>query len=74
MNALFAPDALEIAVARTTLAEWERVRDRDEWVGVVAGELLEASTYDRLVDRRTVRRARALLAYADAIAARQAVQ
>lgn len=72
MNRLFAPDPVEVAVARATIAEWEHVRDRDEWVGVIAGEMPEAATYDRLVDRRTVRRARALLAYADAIAAREA--
>ena len=37
MNALFAPDPVELAVARATIAEWDRLRDRDEWVGVVAG-------------------------------------
>ncbi len=74
MNALFAPDPVEVAVARATLAEWDRVRAADAWVGVVAGEMPEASTYDRLVDRRTVRRARALLAYADAIGAREGVR
>lgn len=74
MNRLFAPDPIEVAVARATLAEWERVRERGEWVGVVAGEMPEASTYDRLVDRRTVRRARALLSTADAIAAREAAK
>jgi citrate lyase subunit beta/citryl-CoA lyase len=74
MNALFAPDPVDVAVARATLAEWERLRARGEWVGVIAGEMPEAATYDRLVDRRTVRRARALLAYADAVAAREAVK
>ncbi len=68
MNALFTPDPIEVAVARATLDEWDAVRARDEWVGVVAGEMPEAATYDRLVDRRTVRRARALVAYANAIA------
>ena len=73
INALFAPDPTEVAVARATLLEWERVRERGEWVGVVAGAMPEASTYDRLVDRRTVRRARILVATADAIAAREGV-
>ncbi|MDA0302258.1 MAG: aldolase/citrate lyase family protein [Chloroflexi bacterium] len=74
MNALFAPDPTDVAVARATIAEWERVRAADEWVGVVAGEMPEAATYDRLVDRRTVRRARAVIAIADAIAAREATR
>ncbi len=74
INALFTPDPIEVAVARATIDEWDAVRARDEWVGVVAGEMPEAATYDRLVDRRTVRRARALLAYADAIAAREGVR
>lgn len=72
LNALFAPDPIEAAVARATIAEWERLRAAGEWVGVIAGEMPEASTYDRLVDRRTVRRARAVIAMADAIAAREA--
>lgn len=74
MNTLFAPDPTEVAVARATLVEWDRVRARGEWVGVVAGTMPEASTYDRLVDRRTVRRARALLATVDAIARREAAR
>ena len=74
INALFAPDPTEVAVARATLLEWERVRERGEWVGVVAGAMPEASTYDRLVDRRTVRRARVLIAAADAITAREGVR
>jgi citrate lyase beta subunit len=74
MNALFAPDPVEVAVARATIAEWERLRTANEWVGVIAGEMPEAATYDRLVDRRTVRRARALIAHADAVAAREAVR
>lgn len=73
-NALFTPDPIEVAVARATIAEWERLRARGEWVGVVAGEMPEASTYDRLVDRRAIRRARVLLADADAIAAREGVR
>ncbi len=72
LNALFTPDRTEVAVARATLLEWERVREGGEWVGVVAGELPEAATYDRMVDRRVVRRARALIAVADAIASRKA--
>ena len=64
MNALFALDAAAVAEARAMLAEWERLRRRDAWVGVVGG---------RLVDRRAVRGARALVAHADAIAARERV-
>ena len=74
MNALFTPDPTEVAIARAMLVEWERVRKAGGWVGVVAGEVIEASTTDRLVDRRTVRRARALIAYADVIAAREAAR
>lgn len=74
MNALFAPDPTEVEIARTMLSEWERVRSAGEWTGVVAGEVLEASTTDRLVDRRSVRRARAIVAIADAIARREEVR
>ncbi len=74
MNALFTPDPTEVAIARSMLVEWERVRKAGGWVGVVAGEVIEASTTDRLVDRRTVRRARALVTLADAIEARDRVR
>lgn len=73
MNSLFTPPAGEVAIARATVAEWERLRTRGEVLGVVAGEHLEVPGYDRLVDRRTVRRARALIEIADAIARRDAV-
>lgn len=72
MNALFALDPVEVAIARAMVAEWERLQKRGRVVGVVAGEVLEAPTYDRLVDRRSVRRARALIDLADAIARREA--
>lgn len=74
MNALFAPDPTEVAIARAMLTEWDRVRAAGEWTGVVAGEVIEAPTTDRLVDRRTVRRARALLAIADAVEVRERVR
>lgn len=74
MNALFSPDPVEVAVARAMLMEWDRLRARGAWMGVVAGEMPEAATYDRLVDRRSVRRARALIALADAIAQREAAR
>ncbi len=74
MNALFTPDPTEVAIARTMLAEWERVRAAGEWTGVVAGEVIEAPTTDRLVDRRTVRRARALVTLADAVETRERVR
>jgi citrate lyase beta subunit len=73
MNALFALDPVEVAIARAMLVEWERVRSAGAWTGVVAGEVAEASTTDRLVDRRTVRRARAVVAIADAVERRARV-
>ncbi len=74
LNALFAPDPTEVAIARAMLTEWERVRSDGAWVGVVAGEVLESPTTDRIVDRRTVRRARALVGLAAAIEARERVR
>lgn len=74
MNSLFSPVESEVAVARAMVAEWQRVRKRGEVLGVVAGEAIEVPGYDRLVDRRTIRRARAVLDLADAIARREAVQ
>lgn len=74
MNSLFTPDPSEVAIARAMAAEWERVRKRGEVIGVVAGEALEAPGYDRLVDRRTVRRARSVLDLVAAIERREAVE
>lgn len=74
MNALFAPDPTEVAIARVMMTEWERVRASGAWTGVVAGEVIEAPTTDRLVDRRTVRRARALIALADAVERREGMR
>ncbi|MPZ98306.1 MAG: hypothetical protein GEU80_03040 [Dehalococcoidia bacterium] len=62
MNALFEPDALELETARAMLAEWERLRDEGQWVGVVEGR-----HGPRLVDRRTVRAARDIVAIADVL-------
>lgn len=73
MNSLFAPGDAEVTIARAMAAEWARLRKRGERLGVVAGEVVEAPGYDRLVDRRTVRRAQSLLNLADAIAAREAL-
>lgn len=73
MNSLFMPDPSEVTIARAMVAEWERVRKRGGRLGVVAGEVVEAPGYDRLVDRRTVRRARVLLELADAIGQREAI-
>lgn len=72
MNSLFAPGEAEVTIARAMVAEWARLRKRGERLGVVAGEVVEAPGYDRLVDRRTVRRAQSLLDVADAIARREA--
>lgn len=55
---LFTPHQDEVATARAMLDEWERVRTAEEWVGTVDGEL---------VDRRSVRRARRVVALAAAI-------
>ena len=71
MNSLFTPDPTEVAIARAILVEWEAVRARGEWAGVVAGEVIEAPATDRAVDRRSVRRARALLEQVAAIEARE---
>lgn len=73
MNSLFAPPASEVTIARAMVAEWERVRKRGQVLGVVAGDHPEVPGYDRLVDRRTVRRARALIEIADAITRRETV-
>lgn len=74
MNSLFAPGPTEVAIARSMVAEWERVRKRGEVLGVVAGEALEVPGYDRLVDRRTIRRARILLDLVAAIAHRESIE
>ncbi len=68
MNALFAhPD--EVAAARAALEAWEHLRARGRWVDAIG-----APGGDRLVDRRTVRLARALIARADAIARRESAR
>lgn len=73
MNSLFTPGEAEVAIARAMVLEWDRTRKRGEVLGVVAGEAAEAPAFDRLVDRRTVRRARALLELVAAIDARAAI-
>ena len=73
VNSLFAPGEQELAIARAMVAEWARVRKRGGRLGVVAGEVIEAPGYDRLVDRRTVRRAEALVELAAAIERRERV-
>jgi citrate lyase subunit beta/citryl-CoA lyase len=50
---LFTPPRAEVEHARAVLEEWERVRTAERWVGVVDGAL---------VDRRSVRRARRVVA------------
>lgn len=69
MNALFAPDAAEVSAARAMIAEWERLRRRGRWLGVV-----EATDGARTVDRRSVRLARTLVARVDAIERRDAAR
>jgi citrate lyase subunit beta / citryl-CoA lyase len=55
---LFTPRASEVATARAMLDEWERIRATEAWVGTIDGVL---------VDRRTVRRARRIVALDAAI-------
>ena len=74
MNSLFSPIASEVAIARAMAAEWDRVRKRGEVLGVVAGEAIEVPGYDRLVDRRTVRRAQAVLELVAAIEERESLE
>lgn len=50
---LFSTPRARVEQARAVLDEWERVRTASEWTGVVDGEL---------VDRRSVRRARRIVA------------
>jgi citrate lyase subunit beta/citryl-CoA lyase len=50
---LFTPRREDVAHARAMLDEWERVRTDERWVGTVE---------DDLVDRRSVRRARRIVA------------
>ncbi len=50
---LFTPPQQSVDLARAMLDEWERVRADERWVGVVDGQL---------VDRRSVRRARQIVA------------
>jgi len=61
-TSLFTPDAAAIEAARSVVAEWNRLRAAGEESGTSGG---------RLVDRRTVRRARTLIEHADAIARRE---
>jgi citrate lyase beta subunit len=55
---LFTPRREDVATARAMLDEWERVRTEERWVGAVEGEL---------VDRRSVRGARRIVALDAAI-------
>ena len=61
-NRLFTPPPEELEQTRAVLAEWERVRAAGGMVGAI-----EAA----LVDRRTVRHARAVIALHEAIARRE---
>jgi len=62
LNTLFAPDPAEVATARLIMAEWERVRRAGGLTGVAAG---------RIADRRSARRARLTIAFAEQIEARE---
>lgn len=55
---LFTPRREDVTTARAMLEEWERVRAAERWVGAIDGEL---------VDRRSVRRARRIVALDAAI-------
>lgn len=69
MNALFTPDPAEVSAAHAMLGEWERVRGRGRWLGTV-----DAADGARVVDRRSVRHARAVVARAEAIERREAAR
>lgn len=62
LNALFTPSPETVAAAQRAVEEWERLHGRGHAVGVSDGAL---------VDRRRVRRARALIALAEAIERRE---
>ena len=61
---LFTPGAGEVHTARIILAEWERLRAADQPSGVIGAHL---------VDRRTMRAARAVVELGEAIARRERV-
>ena len=57
-NQLFTPPQREVEAAQHAIEQWQRIRDVGGWTGVAGGEL---------VDRRAVRRARALVDLDEAI-------
>lgn len=61
-NELFTPPQHELETAQHAIEQWQRIRKAGDWSGVADGEL---------VDRRTVRRARALVALDEAIRRRE---
>ncbi len=69
LNALFTPEPESVAAARRIVQEWDRLRGRGHVSGVVAVAATsgEGPAALALVDRRSVRRARALIARAGAI-------
>lgn len=70
LNALFTPEPETVAAARRVVQEWERLRDRGRRVGAAEAPG-EGPDGPALVDRRSVRRARALIARAGAIERRE---
>jgi len=72
-NALFTPAPESVAAARRVLREWDHLRGRGHMAGVVeiAGAPAEGPAARALVDRRSVRRARVLIACAEAIERRE---
>lgn len=61
LTSLFTPDPATLESARAVVAEWERLRAAGEEASMSSGHL---------VDRRSVRRARAVIEQADALARR----
>ncbi len=61
-NELFTPPQHEVEAAQHAIEQWQRIRKAGGWSGVADGEL---------VDRRSVRRARALVALDEAIRKRE---
>ncbi len=62
LNALFTPPPEDVASARRVVEQWERLRRRGRERGTAG---------DEVIDRRSVSRARALIALADAIERRE---
>lgn len=70
LNAIFTPNPETLITAERIVAEWSRLYKHGLAIGIVE-TAVEGSSEQLLVDRRTVRRARTLLARAQAIKRRE---